>query len=308
MRILVIGAGAVGGYFGARLTQAGRDVTFLIRPARAEQLRRTGLMVTEPEDAFTVTPKLLLARELAASPEPYDLILLSTKAYQLTAAMQDFAPAVGPDTSILPPLNGMSHLDVLAARFGADKVLGGSTRISADLDADGRVVDMDKDLHDIHFGERAGGFTPRVEAIHAVLSNAGFEAILDTDVVAFMWHKWVLLSALASITCLLRGPIGVIAATPYGVETELAILAESVAIGTAHGYPLPEAFRIAAEKRLTLAGSDLTASMHRDMMRGAPVEADHILGELLALGRSRGVHTPLLRAAYTQLKVYEATR
>jgi 2-dehydropantoate 2-reductase len=305
MRILVIGAGAVGGYFGARLAYAGRDVTFLVRERRAEQLRSIGLQVTEPGFAFEVTPRLLLASELAAHPEPYDLILLSTKAYSLAAAMYDFAPAVGPDTAILPLLNGMTHLDALAARFGAQAVLGGSTRISADLDAEGRVVSMDKDLHDLHFGELDKSVTPRIQAINDTLSNAGFDAMLEPDIRAFMWHKWTILSALASITCLLRGSIGAVAAVPYGAQTERAILAESAAIAEANGYRPPAPFLAAVEARLTLAGSDLTASMHRDMMRGAPVEADHILGDLLAL--AKGIDAPLLRAAYVQLSVYSAS-
>jgi 2-dehydropantoate 2-reductase len=232
MRILVIGAGAVGGYFGARLANAGRDVTFLVRQGRAEQLRRIGLQVIETQTGvdFTVQPKLLLASELHAKPETFDLILLSTKAYQLAAAIDDFAPAVGPDSATLPLLNGMAHLDTLTARFGAGAVLGGASRISSDVDAEGRIIDMDKDLHDIHFGEIDKAVTPRVQAIDATLRGCGFDLVLEQDIVAFMWNKWTLLSALASITCLLRASIGDVEAVPYGAETERAILAESAAI------------------------------------------------------------------------------
>jgi 2-dehydropantoate 2-reductase len=306
VRILVIGAGAVGGYFGARLHQAGRDVTFLVRDRRAAQLRRSGLQVIEPETAFTVQPNLLTAAELHAAPQTFDLVLLSTKAYQLAAAIDDFAPAVGTQTAILPLLNGMAHLDTLAARFGRHAVLGGSTRISADLDAEGRVIDMDKLLHDIHFGELDATITPRIQAIDATLRGCDFDVFLEPDVVAFMWNKWTVLSALASITCLLRGAIGAVEAVPYGKQTALAVLAESVAIATANGYPPPAPFLAAVETRLTLPASDLTASMHRDMMRGAPVEVDHILGDLLA--RAKDVDAPLLRAAYVQLKVYDEGR
>ncbi len=308
MRILVIGAGAVGGYFGARLHKAGRDVTFLVREGRARQLRELGLVVFSPDEDFTVTPNLLLAEELRAQPQFFDLILLSTKAYSLDAAMDDFAPAVGPQTAILPLLNGMSHLDKLAARFGAGTVLGGSTRISSDLDAQGRVISMDEKLHDLHFGELDKAVTPRIQAIDALLSGAGFEAVLQPDIIAFMWHKWTVLSAMASITCLLRGSIGDVAAVPGGLATENRILDESIAIATAHGKCPPDDFLAAVRTRLTLAGSDLTASMYRDMMRGAPVEADHILGDLLVRAAAQGVDTPLLTAAYAQLSVYAAAR
>lgn len=306
MRILVIGAGAVGGYFGAKLARAGRDVTFLVRAKRAEQLRSAGLHVTEPEDKFVVQPRLLLAEELKAKPEIFDLILLSTKAYSLEAAMDDFEPAVGAETVILPLLNGMKHLDTLAVRFGNATVLGGSTRISADLDGEGRVISMDEKLHDLHFGAPDKSVTPRIQAIDAVLRGCAFEVILEPDIVAFMWNKWTMLSALASITCMLRGSIGAIAAAPGGVETVLAILAESEAIATANGYMPPGPFMDAVRARATKSGSDLTASMYRDMMRGLPVEADHVVGDLLA--RAHGVEAPLLRAAYVQLSVYMASR
>jgi 2-dehydropantoate 2-reductase len=308
MRILVIGAGAVGGYFGGRLAKAGRDITFLVRSKRAEQLRKTGLVIVEPDDTFTVQPKLLLADELKAKPDTFDLILLSTKAYSLDAATEDFAPAVGRGTAILPLLNGMTHLDALIARFGKDAVLGGSTRISADLDAEGRVHSMDPTLNDVHFGEIDKSVSPRIRAINETLTGCGFDEFLEPDVIAFMWNKWTVLSALASITCLLRASIGAVAAEPYGMDTERAILSESVAIATANGYPPPDAFLSAVETRLTLAGSDLTASMHRDMMRGAPVEVDHILGALLKRGRQHGVSSPLLAAAFVQLRVYNTAR
>jgi 2-dehydropantoate 2-reductase len=306
MKILVIGAGAVGGYFGARLTKAGRDVTFLVRERRAEQLRRNGLTVIETDAEFTVQPKLLSAAELHAKPEAFDLILLSTKAYQLAAAIDDFAPAVGESTAILPLLNGMSHLDTLATRFGQHAVLGGSTRISADVDGEGRIIDMDKLLHDIHFGELDGVRTERIQAIDATLRDCGFHIVLEPDITTFMWNKWTFLSALAAITCMLRGSIGAIEACRYGPETALAILAESNSIATANGYPMPPSFLAAVQTRFTLAGSDLTASMHRDMMRGAPVEVEHILGDLLA--RAEGVDAPLLKAAYVQLSVYNNAR
>jgi 2-dehydropantoate 2-reductase len=306
MRILVIGAGAVGGYFGARLAAAGRDVTFLVRGARAEQLRRNGLQVISPQGDVTVpAPQLLLAQDLTAKPQTFDLILLSTKAYSLEAAMEDFAPAVGAETAILPLLNGITHLDKLVARFGEAHVLGGSTRIVADIDAEGRVHSMEA-LHDLNFGERDATVTPRIEAIDALLNNAGFEAKLQADIVAFMWQKWVFLAALGAITCLIRGSIGQVVAAPGGVETAQGILNETSTVAAANGYPTPVPFLEHTTARLLKAGSPLTASMYRDMKRGAAVEADHILGDMIARGKAKGVETPLLKAAYAMLSVYSA--
>ena len=303
MRILVIGAGAVGGYFAGRLIAAGRDVTLLVRAGRADQLRRTGLVIQSPEGNLHVEPKLLLAADLRQSPETFDLILLSTKAYSLEAAMEDFAPAVGPETSILPLLNGMQHLARLVARFGEKPVMGGSTRIVSDLDPEGRILHLEP-LHDIVFGERDRSKTPRMEAVAATLHNAGFEDRPSDDIIAFMWQKWVFLAALGAITCLMRGSIGDVAAAPGGVETARAILAECEAIGVANGYPTEPRFLQLIAGRLTLSGSPLTASMYRDLQRGNPVEADSIVGDLLRRGREHHLSTPLLQAAFAQLSLY----
>ena len=310
MRILVIGAGAVGGYFGGRLAAAGRDVTFLVRAGRAEQLRRTGLEIFDPYGDVTIQPKLLTAEELKARPETFDLILLSTKAYSLESAMEDFAPAVGDATAILPLLNGMRHLDALDARFGAEHVLGGTTYIVADMDAEGRVHSMTR-LHDLTFGERDRRVTERIKAIETTLMGAGIDVRLRPDIVATMWQKWTMLASAGAITCLLRGSIGAVVAAPGGVETVNAIVDECMAIASANGYP-PENAEYGAEyastrRRLVEPGSSLVTSMYRDLQKGARVEADQILGCLLEQGRLHGVEAPLVRAAYAQLCVYSAS-
>ena len=300
LRILVIGAGAVGGYFAARLTAAGRDVTILVRPARAAQLRSTGLEVFSPHGVVTVQPKLLLASEVK---EPFDLILVSTKAYSLEAAMNDFAPAVGPDTAILPLLNGMRHLDALIARFGERAVIGGLSRIVADLDPEGRVHQFGP-LHDIVFGERTREVTPRIQAIDAALRDCGFPSTLSPDILASMWMKWVLLSSLAGTTCLLRASVGQIEAVKYGVELVRSIVDESASVAAANGFPQDPKFIETHKARMTEPGSALTASMFRDLSKGQPVESEQILGDFLARAAAHNVHPPLLTAAYVQLTVY----
>src|SRR5215831_1622292 len=169
MRFLVIGAGATGGYFGGRLLEAGRDVTFLVRPARAERLAATGLTIASPAGDVTLrSPPTVLAAGLRT---PYGAVILSCKAYDLDGAIESFAPAVGPDTVVVPLLNGMQHLEVLDARFGADRVLGGSCFISAKLDKSGQIFHV-SDIHRLAFGERSGGRSPRVEAIAAAMAGA----------------------------------------------------------------------------------------------------------------------------------------
>jgi 2-dehydropantoate 2-reductase len=307
MRTLVVGAGATGGFFGGRLAQAGRDVTFLVRAARAERLRRNGLEIVSPLGDARIEPKLITAEELRAKAQTFDLVLLATKAYSLEAAIDDFAAGVGAETAIFPVLNGMRQLDVLDARFGAARVLGGTCLINSDLDAEGRVLQLSK-VGDITMGERSRERTPRIEQIFAQFSGTLFDPIVSADILAAMWLKWTVLSSLNIVCILAQGAIGDIVAAPQGIAFVDAALAECVAVATANGYPPPMAPVEAYRGRMTEAGSDLTSSMYRDFNKGAPVEADQILGDLLARGEARGVKAPMLRAAYVQMKVYEQRR
>jgi len=307
MHILVVGAGATGGFFGGRLAQIGRDVTFLVRPARAEKLRRDGLEIISPHGNATIPAKLITADELRAKPQPFDLIILAVKAYALEQAIEDLAPAVGPGTAILPLLNGMRQLDMLDARFGAEHVIGGTCRINSDVDADGRVLQLSK-LGDVTFGERDGQHTERIARINAELSGALFDLILSPDVLHAMWNKWYVLASLNTICVLPRGTCGEVVAVPHGLDFANAAIDECIAIATANGYPPPADLIAWDRKRLTLPGSDLTSSMYRDMSKNAPVEVDHIIGDLLARGTSHDVPAPLLRATYVQLKVYASSR
>jgi 2-dehydropantoate 2-reductase len=303
-RILVVGAGAVGGYFGGRLAEAGRDVTFLVRPKRAEQIRRDGLRIVSPHGDATLRPKLVEAGAIAG---PYDLILLGVKGYGLDAVLSDLAPAVGAGSAILPTLNGMRHMDVLTERFGEAAVIGGVCVIAAELDDQGRVIQR-ADMQKLAYGERDGSETPRMRAIDAALSGAGFDAELSADIVQGMWEKWIMLASLGAACCLLRGSVGQIEAAPGGTETALAILAECNAAATALGHP-PSGDAMARHRAmLTTPGSPLTSSMYRDLVKGAPVETETILGDLVARAEAAGVATPLVRAAHAALSVYTSTR
>jgi 2-dehydropantoate 2-reductase len=307
MRTLVVGAGATGGFFGGRLAQIGRDVTFLVRPARGEQLRRDGLEIISPLGDATIQAKLITADELRSKPQPFDLIILAVKAYALEQAIDDLAPAVGPETTILPLLNGMRQLDMLDARFGAEHTIGGTCRINSDVDAEGRVLQLSK-LGDVTFGERNRERTPRIEKIHAELSGALFDIILSPDVLASMWHKWYILASLNTICILPQGTVGEVVAVPRGLDFANEAIDECIAIATANGYPPPAELIAWDRKRVTVPGSDLTSSMYRDMMKNAPVEADHIIGDLLTRGEAHNIAAPLLSATYVRLKVYASSR
>jgi 2-dehydropantoate 2-reductase len=302
MRILVVGAGAVGGYFGGRLVQAGRDVTFLVLPKRAEQIQAQGLQILSPMHGdFTARPKTITAAQIAS---PYDIIFLSVKSYSLAAAIDDFAPAVGPQTVIMPVLNGMHHMDVLTQKFGEQAVLGGVCFVSTELDSQGRIVQL-ADFQSLAYGELDGKKTPRIEAVHQEFSGAGFQAAISGDILRDMWQKWVFLASLGAITCLLRGNIGEIVAAPGGAELCLSALRECAAIASASGYPMPEKFLAEKSAQLTEPGSKLSSSMYRDLTQHARVEVDTILGDLVDRGRNLAVSAPILQAAFVSLTIYQ---
>ncbi|MGB7752760.1 MAG: 2-dehydropantoate 2-reductase [Candidatus Acidiferrales bacterium] len=305
MRILVVGAGAVGGYFGGRLVQAGRDVTFLVLPKRAEQIQAQGLRILSPKYGdFTARPKTITAAQIAS---PYDVIFLSVKSYSLAAAIDDFAPAVGPQTVIVPVLNGMRHMDVLTKRFGEHGVLGGVCFVATEIDSQGRIVQL-ADFQSLTYGELDGKKSSRIKAVHQVFSGAGFEAAISTDILRDMWEKWVWLASVGAITCLLRGNIGEVVAVPGGAELCLTAFRECAAIANACGYPMSETFLAEKGPILTAAGSTLTSSMYRDLTNHARVEADTILGDLVERGRKRGVSAPIVQAAFVNLSVYQQGR
>ncbi|GJD48512.1 2-dehydropantoate 2-reductase [Methylobacterium crusticola] len=302
MRILVVGAGSTGGYFGGRLAQAGRDVTFLVRPARAARLRADGLRIVSPHGDAALAPALVEAGSVGG---PYDAVLLTVKAFSLDEALRDMAPAVGPGTMILPVLNGMKHVDALAERFGPEAVVGCVCKIATQVDAQGRIVQLTP-LHFLAYGEMGGAPSERTARLDAALRGAGFDALLSPTIAQDMWEKWIFLAALGGVTCLMRGPIGEIAAAPGGRDFALAFLDEVAAVARAAGHPPGEGFLTETRALLTQEGSGLTSSMYRDLREQRPVEADQILGDLLARGRALGVATPLVAAAYAHLSVYGA--
>jgi 2-dehydropantoate 2-reductase len=215
MRLLVVGAGATGGYYGGRLFQAGRDVSFLVRPARAALLREHGLQLVSPHGDAVLHPPLLTA---GAIDTPFDVVLVAVKAYALTQAIEDAAPAVGGDTLIVPLLNGMRHIDQLAERFGPRAVLGGVSHIATTVDDAGRIVQFNP-MQRLAYGARRGAGAieaVRLDALHALMSGAGFDARLSAEIDRDMWEKWVFLATLGGITCLMRGTIGEIEAVPGG--------------------------------------------------------------------------------------------
>jgi 2-dehydropantoate 2-reductase len=305
MRVLVVGAGAIGGYFGGRMLQAGRDITFLVRPRRASELASAGLVIKSPNGDVTLkNPPVVQADTIK---DKFDVVLLSCKAYDLDDAIKSFAPAVGEGTAIIPLLNGMRHLDMLDDRFGAKRVLGGLCAIAVTLNEQREVIQL-QPMQSLGFGERDGKMSQRVRAIADIVRSSNFNGAASENVLQDMWEKWVFLASIAASTSLMRAPVGMILASSGGKEFLLGILDECRAVASAAGYPPRAPALERATAMFTTEGSPLTASMFRDIKAGQPVEADHVIGDLIARGDGAKVPVPRLRTAYTHLKAYEKTR
>jgi len=306
MRFLVLGAGAVGGYFGGRMQQAGADVSFLVRPARYDRLKESGLVIRSKKGDATL--KVAAVRTGEVRPD-YDLVLLTCKAYDLDDAMEAIAPAVGASTSIVPILNGMRHLDSLQARFGAAAVLGGVARISATLGAGGEIVHHNP-VAGLTAGERAAGQAPRpaLVALGDVLGRAGIEGGLVANIVQDMWDKWIMLCSLAAMCCAMRGNVGEILASGEGEALMRETVAECQRVAMAEGHGPSEAALQGTLGMLTTRGSTFQASMLGDLERGGRIEADHVVGDMLVRARHAGLATPNLRFTFAALQAYESRR
>ena len=310
MRLLVLGAGGTGGYFGGRLAQAGVDVSFLVRPARATLLRERGLRIRSPLgdadlDVATVTAQDLPA--LAAA-RPFDLVLLACKAYDLDSAIESVAPAVGANTAVLPILNGLLHYDALDARFGRERVPGGLCFIGATLGADGEVLHLGRPAS-ITFGLREGNADGGVLArLAAAYAQAGVDHLYAPDIAAAQWIKYSFLAALAAGTCLMRTSVGTVVAAEGGEAFMAALHAECLAVAAAEGHPVPEDEARTARAGLTRAGSPVTASMLRDLQAGLRVEALQIVGDMVHRAHRAGLQVPRLEAAWVHLQAYESAR
>ncbi|HXZ49353.1 MAG TPA: 2-dehydropantoate 2-reductase [Usitatibacter sp.] len=309
MRILVLGAGAIGGYFGGRLAEAGADVTFLVRPKRREQIARDGLRIESPLGDARLEVRTVEAGEVRPD---YDLVLFTCKAYDLDSAMEAIAPAMGarPDgrsCAVLPLLNGIAHLERLDARFGAASVMGGTCQINATLRRDGVIVHGDS-LQRVLFGERDGSRSARAQALAAAFAATKIAWKLSDDIVQDLWDKIVFLCALATTTCLFRANVREIVAAPGGREAMERALEANAEIARREGHPPGAEMLAFARARLTDSAGLWSASMLRDLESGGRVEADHVVGWMLERARARGVDDSLLSLAYTHLKAYEARR
>ena len=303
MRILIVGAGATGGYFGARLAQAGRDVTFLVRERRFRQLSESGLVLRTPQGVEKLQPQLVQAGSLRG---PYDLIILTVKSFALAQAIEEIAPAVGEQTLIMPILNGMRHFDTLRDRFG-DKVIGGLVKINATLGEQGEVVQMTS-LHQIYYGALDGRNDARLQRVDEALRAASVDTIFSDNIIGELWEKWLLLSTLGAVCCLARGDTQQALSAEGGEALLRGIFSEVLATITADGYQPRPAVTAKILELLSNPATPMTSSMYRDLCQGFDIEAEQVIGDLVKRAARNGVSVPLLNAVNVNLQVYLKSR
>jgi len=301
MNILIVGAGAIGGYFGGRLVEKGENVTFLVRTKRKEMLEKSGLIIESVNGDSKLDPRLITSRD---SGEKFDLILISTKSYHLTQAIYDIRPFVKEDTIILPLLNGVGHMDQLIDAFGEDAVIGGLCFIETTLDEHGTILQKSP-LHQLIYGERSGLITPRMEKLKAVFEGANASFELSEQINQEMWHKYLFIAALSGITSLMESPIGPIMELETGRNTVASLLEELGATMKKIDAPIRDTITQELYTKISNMPYDMKSSMQRDMEKSLPLESDHLQGLLLQLANANDIPTPILDAIYTKLKIYK---
>jgi len=304
MKILVLGAGGVGGYFGGRLAEAGEDVTFLVRQARAAQLTEEGLVIDSPLGGCAQSVNIMTeGQEIGTA----DIILIACKSYGLSDALDAVAPCAGSSTVLLPLLNGISHLSEIQRRFPDVVLWGGLAQIGVTLTPQGHIHHFNK-LHGLLFGRLDGVTDRKADAFLSILKNAAINGDLRRNIEQDLWDKMVFLSTLAGSTCLMRADVGTILKTAYGEQFVLDLLEECGAIASAEGYRSDPEQMQSYRRQLTEAGSPSTASMLRDIERNGPTEADHILGDMVVRSNRHGLAVPALKTAFAHLQAYEISR
>ncbi|MET9552278.1 2-dehydropantoate 2-reductase [Streptomyces sp. NPDC006645] len=301
MKTLVVGAGAVGGFVGGRLVQAGREVDFLVRPARAARLREDGLRIVDGTRTETVDVDCVTAGELNG---PYGLVLLCVKADALSAVMSDVAPAVGDGTVLVPFLNGMKHVETLTERFGG-AVLGGVLKVVTQLGPDGEIRQFAPGGQ-VQIGELDGHVSERVAAVSRTLSIPGFAVDVPENILDAMWSKWVMIATIGAVTSLVRGTIGEAVALTGGADFASGTFEEAASVAAAAGHPLSGDDRSGILASVTAAGAPTTSSLSRELLSGRTTEVENVLGDLIDRAHAFGLAVPRLEAAALALRAHNA--
>lgn len=302
MKIAVVGAGAVGGYYGALLQETGHEVTFLARGEHLRALREGGLRLEDVDRP----PRTLRVRAVERAEEvgPVDLVLFAVKAYDTIPAAAHLPPLLGPQTAVLTLQNGVENVDVLTERVGRQHVLGGACYIFTSVPEPG-LIRRTGGPRRVVFGELDGSVSARARAIHQALAATGVPVDLSDRILVEMWEKYLFITAQGGMTALTRLPVGALRSTPATFEMYLDVAAEVAAVGRAHGVPIPPGERDRVRRFAEALDASSYSSLYTDLIRGRRLELDALVGYVVRLGQRYGVPTPVCRAIYAALLPYD---
>ncbi|HBT40577.1 MAG TPA: 2-dehydropantoate 2-reductase [Rhodospirillaceae bacterium] len=301
MRIAIMAAGGVGGYFGARLAAAGHDIHFLARGAHLKAIREGGLRVSS--DKSDLHLKDVSVTDDPAEIGPVDAVLFAVKLWDTEASADQCKPLLGPDTLVVPFQNGVRSMDVLSERLGAAHVAGGVAHIAAVIGEPG-LIKHTGTMARMTIGERDGTVTPRIEALKKAFEDGGFDHAVSPNITRSIWEKFIFLSCLSGLTSLCRQPAGPIRENPDARALFEAAIHETAAVGRAEGVPLPEGTEAKTIGFLDGLPAVMKASMFHDLEAGRRLELPWLSGEVVRLGRKHGIPTPVHAAVLGALTFY----
>ncbi len=298
MKILILGAGAIGGFFGAHLMKSGANVSFLVREKRKDELKKSGINIFSINGELKVNPKLL---DKNLSGQHFDVIILTNKSYDLIESIREIKPYVN-KTVIIPLLNGMAHYEILDKEFGKEKIFGGTAYISTAMNNYGSIQQITSRAS-IKFGPRTQKNINIANEFYEICKETEFECDFSDHIELDLWRKYVLIGATAASTVLFQKPLGEISATTYGKSLIIEIHEECKKIVLSKGYDIGIEATNYNLKLITDKGSLLKASMLRDFESGKKTECEHILGYLIELAKRNNVQCNLIKAAHTRIQV-----
>ena len=304
MKVLVMGSGAVGGYFGAALRRAGHDVVFIARGDHLKSMARSGLRVeSSAAGTFDIDAR---ASERPPAAWKADLILYCVKGYDNSTAVHTISTAVGTDTVILTLQNGMGSIDALAAAYGRDAALPGLTYIDATRTGPGVVREFGLKPPDIVFGEEDGRGSDRVDEIREALDVEGVEVRVSDDITKELWSKFIYICGLSGSTCITRSTFDQVVATPATLDLTRRIMREAYSVSEAKSVGIADDYVDDTVDYFVSIGGENTSSMYTDLMRGNPIEVEVLNGAVSRMGAELSIPTPANDFIATCLSLYHA--
>ena len=301
MKILVLGIGGIGGFFGGYLQDSGANVTFLVRPKRKELLLKNNLKIISPLGNLNLKPNLVLSNELKPI---YNIVLVSCKTYDLDQAMRDLKGVKGKGM-IIPFLNGFTHMEKLDEEFGSENVIGGVAHISSTINNDGAIEHF-SEFKRITFGDRKKNKNYDLLSFYNICNKAKFDVTLSEDITLDLWKKWVFIATVAGATTLFNCPLGEISNHAVGKKTLADLYDECKSIAKFNGFTISDFETENILKNIMTPGSPIKASMLRDVEKKGFTEHEEIFGDLISEAEKFNFDCPILKACYLRMKIYRA--